>query len=199
MIKDHYLAFRRHPFFAESTILYIIENKTGMEHHWYKYLLSTLGIFDNVFVLKELDGQMGFNTTHNGKILEAYGLRGTIDLDGLAICKEIISANPDMTRCGDAAAEMLLNQISEMREYNFISLGGEKLSITSIHTADGKRIAGRKDDLCQALKKGLDIQKKYLQNRLPPDQYPKITEIRENRRTVNHINKRMRFTAEIDY
>lgn len=170
-----------------------------MEHFWVDFLIQTIAIFSNTFVLKERDGQLGFNTDHPAKLREAYGLRGLIDLDGLALCKEIISVGPDPTRCGDAAADMLLTQISEMREYNFISLAGEKLSITSIHTPEGKRIAGRKDDLRQALGKGIDIAKKYIENMLPPDQYPKIIKMRECRITTNQGNKRQKLITDGNY
>lgn len=152
-----------------------------MEHHWINYLILNYSIFYNTFVLKERDGQLGFNTMKPDKIREAYGLRGTIELDQLAFTKDIISAGPDPERTGEAVLEKLMLQISEMREYNLVKLTGDDIRITSIFTADGKRIHGRTDDIRQALGKGLDVIKRYVTNMLPPDQYPVILNIRENR------------------
>ena len=108
-VSTHYKKLRAHPLFKDSTIVYIMENNLGMEHCWIAEVIESSVLFDNVAILQEHDGQLGFHTTAQSKIRNDDMLREKISFNAMLFLDEIISTNKDPDRSGAAAKAMLIN------------------------------------------------------------------------------------------
>jgi len=167
-LKRHYSALRQTTLLRQSTILYVLENNLGREHEWIINTLNRDSFFENFEVLQELDGIKGFRTTTDSKLRADDFLRECVSLDGLAFMKDIISVNDDPSRTGDAAKEMLIEQLEGMKEYTKPNPNGTtRRFITSIFSSEFVRIRGRKDDIQRALSMLIYAARMFVAKRLP--------------------------------
>lgn len=151
-VTNHYKMLRAHRLFKDSTILYIMENNLGMESNWIAEVTESSVLFNNVMVLQEHDGQLGFHTNAQSKIRNDDLLREKISFNSLLFLDEIISVNDDASRCGDAVKKTLIDQLAGMCEYVKHKPDGTTTRIiTSIYNELFQRIKGKKDDLQRAL------------------------------------------------
>lgn len=180
MMIAQYRAFRSIPFFAESTLLYMIECKTGFEHQWYKEHAEVTEKLPNVFTLQEHEDQIGFNTTHPIKLQRAYALKRCFEADRLELCEEIITVNPDPKRNAKAVTETLISQIENLREFQKVTMKDTSVYVTALFNSDFKRIPNRKDDAVQALQVILKSAPDFLAEALAPSQFRQIRFLRNN-------------------
>lgn len=192
MLRAHHRAFRNHPFFADTTILYMIENKTGFEHQWVRDHVTATEKLSNCAVLKESDGQIGFTTDHRIKIERAMELKRCFESDRIAICQEVITVNPDPKRNAAAVTETLIKQTENLREFQKVTMTTVQVYITALFNAEFKRISDRTDDAVQALQVIVKSAPEWIARRLEPNQYAYIENLRKN---ITHVPeaKRMRF------
>jgi len=152
MIHSQYRAMRTNPFFRNATLVYVTESNLGNEHLWVDAYLNTCDVFENVYVLRESPGQLGFRTDAPTKRKRAMLLRHCFAMDSIAICDQFVSVKDPV-----AMLDTLVTQIDWMREYHRTTSSGETNEFTAIFDQTGNRIANRKDDAVQALMVALDI------------------------------------------
>lgn len=129
-----------------------MENNLGMESNWIAEITESSVLFNNVMVLQEFDGQLGFHTNAQSKIRNDDMLREKISFHSLLFLDEIISVNVDPGRSGEAIKKTLIEQIAGMCEYVKHRPDGTTIRIiTSIYNELFQRIKGKKDDLQRAL------------------------------------------------
>jgi hypothetical protein len=123
-----------------------------MESNWIAEVTESSALFDNVAVIQEHEGQLGFHTTAPSKIRNDDLLREKISFNAVLFLDELISANIDPSRCGDAVKGILIDQLAGMCEYVKHNPNGTSTRcITSIYNELFQRIKGKKDDLQRAL------------------------------------------------
>lgn len=193
MLTDHYYALRSIELFRETTFLYVIENNLGFEHQWVTHHVNIAEKFENVAVLKEREGQIGFHTDHAVKLMRATQLQLAFETDRVAICADIVTVNPDPRRCAKVVTETLIKQAENLREYQRVTMTKTSTYVTAIFNAEGKRIIDRSDDAIQSFEVLCDASTRFLANKLEPRQYEYIHSVRERRTQVS--TKRIRLTA----
>ena len=184
-VSAHYKKLRGHPLFKDSTIVYIMENNLGMEHNWIAEVIESSVLFDNLAILQEHDGQLGFHTSAQSKIRNDDLLREKISFNAMLFLDEIVSVNKDPDRSGPAAKTMLINQLAGMCEYVKQKPDGTATRyITSIYNELFQRIKGKKDDIQRALSMLVWVTTLFISKdkRLAID-YRRIWGLREKRMT----------------
>jgi len=184
-VSTHYKKLRAHPLFKDSTIVYIMENNLGMEHNWIAEVIESSVLFNNVAILQEHEGQLGFHTSAQSKIRNDDMLREKISFNSVLFLDDIISTNIDPGRCGNAAKNILIDELAGMCEYVKQKPDGTATRyITSIYNELFQRIKGKKDDVQRALSMLVWVATLFIarDRRLAID-YRRIAKLREQRFT----------------
>jgi len=184
-VSTHYKKLRAHLLFKDATIVYIMENNLGMEHNWIAEVIESSTLFNNVAILQEHEGQLGFHTTAQSKIRNDDMLREKISFNSILFLDNIVSTNVDPGRCGAAAKNILVDQLAGMCEYVKQKPDGTATRyITSIYNELFQRIKGKKDDIQRALSMLVWVTTLFVARdpRLAID-YKRISKLREKRFT----------------
>lgn len=148
-LYDH---IRADPMLKDSTILYIFENNLGKEHDHMHALIQTTDAINNTFTLYENEKMLGFRTYAHTKVTADNFLSTSISMEGVNFYNKLIVVNPEIPQAREYMREMVTHQIEEMQEYiKYMPNGTFRQVITSIHGQDGKRLAGKKDDVQRSL------------------------------------------------
>jgi hypothetical protein len=200
----HHAAIRAHPLLNSATLCYIFENNLGHEHDHSKRVITHILRDTNAIVLNENTLVTGFHTTHKSRLHADDLLRDHVTMNGMCFAADIISVNPDPSCTGDAAKDMLITQIADMKEYvKQMPNGDHRRMVTSIFSEDMVRLRGKHDDLQRALAMLVLASRLFLTRKLPMD-YSRINGMRANRpvapqmykRAANHLasaNKRVKY------
>lgn len=168
MVLTHYRAFRKIPFFKRARINYIPENNLAHEGAWIANLLMESELFENVAVLKEHPGQIGFHTDENSKLRRARHMRECFNMDRVVMCEDIVTVNTDPKKTRQIVTNTLIEQMEFLREYRRLSISRDTTYVTALFTEANKRIPNRKDDAVQALMVILDVVELFMGGKLPP-------------------------------
>lgn len=189
--------FRSHPRLGNTTFLYCIENNMGNEHQWIERFIAETDTMANAVVLQERAGQVGFRTDEAAKVRRPRMLHEKLQMDAVAIVSDVVSVNNDHKRCGEAAVEELLLQMSRVQEFTKMTPTTVKTIITAIFDELGRRIVGQNDDLVQAVYVMVEAMALYYGNKLPTNQYARIKKVREDERGKKHKRRRIMFEGMI--
>lgn len=190
-LKQHYEAFRSMPLFRNTTFLYVVENNMGNEHQWIARFVAETDTMANVYVLQERTGQVGFRTDEAAKLRRPRLLYDILQIDGMAIVKDVVSVNADKKRCGENAVDVFLLQMKRMQEFTRMTPNKVHTIISAIFNEEGKRIVENNDDVVQANIVMNEAMKLFLSKKLPTDQYTRINHIREHERGKRHKRQKM--------
>lgn len=189
--------FRSHPRLGNTTFLYCIENNMGNEHQWIERFIAETDTMANAVVLQERAGQVGFRTDEAAKVRRPRMLHEKLQMDAVAIVSDVVSVNNDHKRCGEAAVNELLLQMSRVQEFTKMTPTTVKTIITAIFDELGRRIVGQNDDLVQAVYVMVEAMALYYGNKLPTNQYARIKKVREDERGKKHKRRRIMFEGMI--
>jgi hypothetical protein len=164
---NHYRALRAIPALASATIVYILEGALGVHH---LDVARWVGKLNNTHVLRSEPGVIGFKPDEKFRFKSDMLLRDRIGKGGVQFAETLVSVNKEPTRNAAAVREMLCDQVSNMCIYQKIRPNGSMRDfITSITDQQGKRLAGRKNDLQVALSNLLIVVEKFYGEELPID------------------------------
>lgn len=176
--------------------MYVFENNLGREQDHLGNIIKHVRRINNVFIVFEDRRRLGIHTTKESKIRSHSIMREYVCAEAIRFAENIITVNPDKTRNAERVRDMLIEQIKDLREYTVTFPNGTARSIvTGRHTADGKAITGKKDDLKQALANLLDAAERYRNRRLPLN-YEKIKNLFDTGVNYYNISTMKRFKDE---
>jgi hypothetical protein len=202
---------RAHPFLRDSTVLFVFENNLGREQDHLTRLVESSPLFSNSYPLHENDKLNGFHTYAYTKLRADDLLYDRVSMGALSFAEDMICVNPKYARNGgEAMKELMIHQMSEMKEYVRRNPNGTSTRvITSIHGDDKKHIKGKHDDVQRAFSNYLIAEMRFRNRDLPLD-YDHIYSLRASRKFLEHDShylmdhvareaKRVKFNDDGDY
>lgn len=166
---------RTHEWLRNSWLMFAGERNTGFESG---HMVKQLKKYKHVYAMKEKeDSEYGFNTNNKSKMEYAFSARDRMAEESVFILDDWVCTNPWIENVVERKHKTLEKFYEQMSRYQLIELqqrsvtSASKVTVTGKANAEGKKQAGKQDDLFFTFTMNCGLWEKIKKHQIPTMPY----------------------------